>query len=340
MKILRDADNPALGSFVAMKVRMRSVFSHRRVLLAAIGLVLAMALPRAASAATLYFYAPGAVAPNLAGDLGDLDHHNVYTWLIQNVNTLIPNGTTITGAKLHIDNIYNWDASANRLYLALLNSANTTTNTTTVGVGTLTRLASGTTGGNTALSSAVYETVDSTVATPTQANWQDDLSRVNTGSPCTTNYSDSSKCLSVAGQTLIGGSAADTTTGDTAIGNYFDTATYTTPSNGSLAEGWAQGTGTGADSTHSFGSPTQAPTYDYTLDLTPWITNLSGYIANGGDIAIGLDPDCHFFNDGVWLEITTGFSTQSTVPEPASWTLVGLGLAAMYQRMRSKKSAA
>jgi hypothetical protein len=298
-----------------------------------------MALPRSASAATLYFYAPGAVAPNVAGDVGDLDHHNVYTWLIQNINTVIPNGTLITGAKLHINDISNWDTSANRLYLALLNSANTTTNTTTTGVGVLTRLASGNTGGNTNLTSAIYTTIDSTVGTPTQADWRDEFSRVNTGSPCTTAQSNSLTCLSTAGKTLIGGSLADTTTGDTAIGNAFGNTNWGL---GTVAAGWAQGTGAGADSTHSFGGPAADPTYDYTLDLTPWITNLAGYISNGGDIAIGLDPGCHFFNDGVWLEITTngGVTGQgSPVPEPATWTLVGLGLAAAYRRMRSTQSA-
>ena len=205
------------------------------------------------------------------------------------------------------------------------------------------RLASGNTGGNTNLTSAIYTTVDSTVTTPTQADWQDDLARATAGTTCTASQTNSTKCFSTAGKTLLGGSSADSQTGDTAIGNYFDTATYTLPSNGSVAEGWAQGTGTGANSTHSFGGPAADPTYDYTLDLTPWITNLAGYIANGGDIAIGLDPDCHFNNDGVWLEITTngGVGTQgSPVPEPATWALMGLGLAATYLRMRGKASAA
>lgn len=53
-------------------------------------------------------------------DLGDLDHHNAYAWRIDNVNL---NGKVITGARLTISNIRNWDANANRLFMHLLDSA-------------------------------------------------------------------------------------------------------------------------------------------------------------------------------------------------------------------------
>ena len=47
---------------------------------------------------------------------------------------------------------------------------------------------------------------------------------------------------------------------------------------------------------------------------------LQQYISNGHDIAFGIDPDCHFFNDGV------SFSMNVTpVPEMnALFPLVGL----------------
>jgi hypothetical protein len=41
-------------------------------------------------------------------DLGDLDHHLVYTWRIDNI-MLGPN--SITGATLSFSNISNWDAN-------------------------------------------------------------------------------------------------------------------------------------------------------------------------------------------------------------------------------------
>jgi len=68
------------------------------------------------------------------------------------------------------------------------------------------------------------------------------------------------------------------------------------------------------------------------------LSALSAYIANGGNIAFGFDPDCiasdcHFFNDGIKLEI---FTAPQAVPEPATLTLLGTGLAAVYYRKRRK----
>lgn len=39
---------------------------------------------------------------------------------------------------------------------------------------------------------------------------------------------------------------------------------------------------------------------NYSINFTATqLQTLSAYIANGGDLAFGFDPDCHFFNDGV-----------------------------------------
>ncbi len=60
---------------------------------------------------------------------------------------------------------------------------------------------------------------------------------------------------------------------------------------------------------------------NYTLNLSAdQLQTLGAYIANGNDIAFGLDPDCHFFNDGVKF-------TMSLTPVPemdALYPLVGL----------------
>ncbi|MEO6507398.1 MAG: hypothetical protein ABIO87_06400 [Chthoniobacterales bacterium] len=40
---------------------------------------------------------------------------------------------------------------------------------------------------------------------------------------------------------------------------------------------------------------------NYSINFTATqLQTLSAYIANGGDLAFGLDPDCHFFNDRKW----------------------------------------
>ncbi len=83
--------------------------------------------------------------------------------------------------------------------------------------------------------------------------------------------------------------------------------------------GWLVANGTGQTflADKSF---TTTPT-TYTLNFTPaQLAVLQQYISNGHDIAFGIDPDCHFDNDGV------SFSMNVTpVPEMnALFPLVGL----------------
>lgn len=57
--------------------------------------------------------------PNPA-DLNDLDHHEVYTWRIDNISV---NPSTITSATITFTNIRNWDSNPNVLHLQLLDTA-------------------------------------------------------------------------------------------------------------------------------------------------------------------------------------------------------------------------
>ncbi|MEO8434052.1 MAG: PEP-CTERM sorting domain-containing protein [Pyrinomonadaceae bacterium] len=72
-----------------------------------------IALPASALADTITF----TPTPR---DLNDLDHHMAYTWRVDNVNL---RGQTITGARLTINNIRNWDSSRNILFIHMLDSA-------------------------------------------------------------------------------------------------------------------------------------------------------------------------------------------------------------------------
>jgi len=69
---------------------------------------------QAQAAVTNLVYQPNPV------DLNDLDHHEVYTWRLDNLTV---NTASITGATLTFTNIANWDSNPNVLHLHLLDSA-------------------------------------------------------------------------------------------------------------------------------------------------------------------------------------------------------------------------
>jgi hypothetical protein len=72
--------------------------------------------------------------------------------------------------------------------------------------------------------------------------------------------------------------------------------------------------------------------YSFTQDE---IDMLNDY-AFDGLFGLGFDPDCHFYNDGVSLDVVTALMPPP-IPEPATMALVLVGGAAVLQRRRTKK---
>ncbi|HYP02897.1 MAG TPA: PEP-CTERM sorting domain-containing protein [Pyrinomonadaceae bacterium] len=64
------------------------------------------------------------------------------------------------------------------------------------------------------------------------------------------------------------------------------------------------------------------------------LTALLEYLSTGNNVAFGFDPDCHFWNNGITLKI---YTSPAAVPEPATMTLLGTGLAGLYYRRRRKQ---
>ena len=76
---------------------------------------------------------------------------------------------------------------------------------------------------------------------------------------------------------------------------------------------------------------------NYTLNFTAsQLQTLSAYIANGKDIAFGIDPDCHFFNDGITFTMTL-----TPVPEmSALFPLIGLLAAVAFTHVLHRRRSA
>lgn len=85
---------------------------------------------------------------------------------------------------------------------------------------------------------------------------------------------------------------------------------------------------------HSFSMTPTNFVYTFTQEQ---LAVLSTYFLNGGDLAFGFDPDCHFWNDGIVFTFTTA---PNPVPEPTTIALLGTGLAGLYYGRRRKKQQA
>lgn len=80
---------------------------------------------------------------------------------------------------------------------------------------------------------------------------------------------------------------------------------------------------------------------NYTLNLTAsQLQTLSAYIANGNDIAFGLDPDCHFFNDGIKFTMSLTPVPEMSALYPILGLIAAVGSTQVLRRRRMAQLAA
>jgi hypothetical protein len=249
-------------------------------------------------------------------DLDDLDHHYVYTWKITNITASIPVGHVVESAYLFFNDISNWNNDENKLFMHLLDTS----------LAPLSQRLSGTTksSGNTSKSGdeAIHYAYKAKDAKDSTTGFiKDHLAVV----PGVWDYFSTSID---GGPSAVNSLVADGTK-NTPLGEHI-VATGT-----GRVEGWAEGDN--GDLTHSFRTTVEDYKYDFNAAQ---ILKLNEYIANGGDIAFGLDPDCHFFNEGIKFVMKTHPGGGSSVPEPALLALLGMGVAGAYtRRHRTRKVA-
>ena len=100
--------------------------------------------------------------------------------------------------------------------------------------------------------------------------------------------------------------------------------------------GWLVANGTADTSLASPSFTTTPHTYTLTFNAAQ-LDALNAYIHNGNNFALGFDPDCHFFNDGICFSYVTSPIPEFNTALPV--ILLAAGAAGLEMRRRRRATA-
>lgn len=295
--------------------------------------------------------------------LQSLDHANLYTW---GMDWSLPSHLQVTGATLRINGLYDWTAPdpGNILRIHLLDSATptvmlqTTTTNTVTSVYRQTKTEYKNSSGNVVYSSTSGKTYLSnpppaSVTTETEISkpgpFSSGVNSLGVGGTVVSYVDDPSFTIDVDNFTSGGVTKNLSSPSPTTANTSTVVSSTSTPSMYGLTKVVTVREYT---TTKTEISKKEVYTWDSVTPLTSYSDNdgpatkvnlvysfsstqldaLQAYLTNGNDFALGFDPDCHFYDKGVSLEVY-----YANVPDASSSALLlalSLGGLAVARRRR------